>query len=282
MYPTPYVHDNYAGGLEDVIVHSLLFCALAGASQTNLTFVDTHGAAGRYSFRRLTLRRRSTVGAASNKVARVTARNFRLASYLRLLRQLSFNAKNLFVYPSSSVIARRVLPKSVPMILAELNECVASRLSNEWRACRGVKVFNSDGFALAKELCLAADPDHSFFVHVDPAYESARDYERILDLVLPLAGHPNVTFAITYPASSLADIAKIEQLFVRLRLHKVDFAFADFRYQKPRLELRGAGLLLIRGNPRFAREGSAVLYELRACLGLTIGQIRARSTCPSQ
>lgn len=282
MYPSPYVHDNYAGALEDTIVHSLLVEVLldAAKSETPLTFIDTHAGAGVYRLERATSRRQHILR--NSSLALYRCRRPSLQTELaRLWRKENVGANRMVRYLGSSALAWAVLPRSTKMIVNERNPVICRRLRS-WARCKpNVAVEQGDGFALARSMLRSVGQSRKYILHIDPAYEAVpggeSDYERILELLCVSKPIPlNAMLAVTYPAAGEADVRRITSLEANLRRYGLRMVDSQFMYDSRRAGLVGAGLLLINPPATYERNARSCLRRLAAILRLKGPRARVR------
>lgn len=235
MYKTPYLHDEHAGALEDIIVHSLLAEALVVLRHKSVTYVDTHAAAGSYKFGFLPAARRRTLAHTSLPLYRAVRGRLVRSALRHLWRRANQYSKVMRVFPGSPALARALLRNErAHLVLNEKNPRVFERLAKWAEPQSNVSVTNSDGFLVARDLLLDAEKRKDTFFYIDPAYEGTKaqlsDYERVAD-VLRLAPIGATTLAITYPAAHESDVARFNRMIEALPAARVSGVSASLAFQ---------------------------------------------------
>jgi 23S rRNA (adenine2030-N6)-methyltransferase len=276
MYAFPYVHDDYAGGLEDIVVHLLLSLAIKSRSSDGrrVMYVDTHAGAGLYRLIHTKKSHREMINLSSSRLYQQGSRNLYLANFLSVIKRANNYSRHLRTYPGSPAIARALLPQNRSLILSERDPSVYRRL-RRWANNRADTVIhNSDGFGVASEIFAQLAPDRDYVFFVDPAYEVLRgkvpDYDRVVGLLLKASHLPtNVMICVTYPAATEGDFVNLRSALDRLPPQVYsNLLCSDLRFYSPRAALRGAGLLLANAPDNYKIKARSALFMLAETLHL--------------
>jgi 23S rRNA (adenine2030-N6)-methyltransferase len=175
-----YRHGFHAGNYADVLKHLVLVECLDRLVKKDkpLLYIDTHAGAGSY--------RLHEGYAAMNEewatgIARLTASLQAApvpAAITRYLSVVSGYAKPGTAYPGSPMIAATLLRAQDRLALFELHPSDSAPLSGLFAGDRRVEVRTADGFGGLR--ALLPPPSRRALVLIDPSYELAEDYERVV------------------------------------------------------------------------------------------------------
>jgi 23S rRNA A2030 N6-methylase RlmJ len=279
LYAAPYQHDNFAGGLEDTIVHALLACILWRERSRASMYYDTHAAAGLYLVSKMRSRPRDALKRSSQKIycARILPQQ-PLALLQRHLKHWNMGAPEMNVFPGSPALAYSMLGNRVRTLLCERNEHTWRRLvRNSWRF-GGVSARCGNGFDLVAEVAAGANKGARQVIFVDPAYEETEnvvsDYDRLSDAIRAMQKNGMVALAGTYPAANQRDHERISRVVAVAKNEGANLSYAELTYIQRARELRGAGMILINGRNDFRRDAATVLRQIERAIQLKGARIR--------
>ncbi len=241
-----YRHVFHAGNFADVFKHAILVALLRALQRKDkgFAYIETHAGAGRYS-----LDGPDAAKAAEfrNGIARLwdEPREEGLAAYLAAVRALNRGAR-LHCYPGSPRIARFFLRPQDRMRLAEAAPAECERLQSEFARDDQVTVRCGDGYALLK--AWLPPPERRGLVLVDPPYERADEWERVLAaLRLGLKRWRAGIYAVWYPLKAGAPVERFKSAAIKSGLRKVLLAELSVWPPDSPFRLNGCGMLIV--NP---------------------------------
>jgi 23S rRNA (adenine2030-N6)-methyltransferase len=198
-----YRHAFHAGNFADLVKHSavtLIIDRLVTLPEP-LLVVDSHAGAGLYDLGGEMARKS---GEAEAGVLKLMA-DPEAPDAFRPLKAAVLNANRdgvVRVYPGSPVLIADRLRRDDEYIGAELRADDFDILSQALASSRGhARAVNNDGFSLIK---LRAADARRLFVLIDPPFEQADDYRRILESLVPVLQRPRpATVLIWLPLKDL-------------------------------------------------------------------------------
>ncbi len=232
-----YRHAFHAGNHADILKHLVLTLCLRhmNAKDKPYLLLDTHAGAGRYAIDSEQARK---TGEYIDGIARLWNRGDlppALQAYLAVVQDCNAGLK-LRRYPGSPWIAAHLARRIDMLRFCELHSTDFALLRRQFKdAGRRVKVEQNDGFEAIKA-CLPP-PSRRGLVLIDPSYEVASDYPRVLaalkDALMRFATGSYLVwlpFLATLEARALPD---------RLRKLPVDWLYAGLTVRAPAAEGRG-------------------------------------------
>lgn len=267
-----YRHGFHAGNHADVLKHLVLIQCLDRMVQKDkpLLYVDTHAGAGSY--------RLHEGYAAQNEewaggVARLAASGENgalpaaVGRYLSVVRSYDPAAT---AYPGSPALAAGLLRQQDRLVLFELHPSDSGPLAGLFAADRRVDVRTADGFAGLR--ALLPPPSRRALVLVDPSYELAQDYDRVVTCVTDALGRfATGVYLVWYPL-----LERDEALALPQRLRGLSDRWIDARLRvrsslPGERGMAGSGLCII--NPPWLLKESLkeALPFLAQSLGLDNG-----------
>lgn len=265
-----YRHGFHAGNHADVLKHLVLIECIDRLVRKDkpLLYVDTHAGAGSY-------RLHEGYAAMNEEWAGGIARLASAAGPLppavaRYLSVISEYAAPESAYPGSPMVAATLLRAHDRLVLFELHPSDSSPLSGLFAADRRVEVRTADGFAGLRSLL--PPPSRRALALIDPSYELAEDYERVVaSLGDALRRFATGVYLIWYP---LLERDEAQALPARLR------GLAD-RWLDVRLRVRsslpgergmaGSGMVVINPPWQLVDSLAATLPWLSETLGVDQG-----------
>lgn len=195
-----YRHAFHAGNFADVLKHAVL-CALVLRMRQRpkpLSYIETHAGAGLFRLDSAEARRSGEAQTGILALDKSGPGSAALAAYLGLVRSLPGNEHGLAVYPGSPLLAARLLGTEDRMLLSELVPAEATALRQLFRGDDRVAVHCRDGWEALGAL-LPPAPRRGLLL-IDPPYEAADDFDRVLaGLELAHGRWPVGVLAAWYP-----------------------------------------------------------------------------------
>ncbi len=193
-----YRHAFHAGNFADLVKHAALL-SLISLMRRPITVVDTHAGAGRYDLAGPEARRS---GEAADGVAKLMAAAARPPALEALT--VAVGKQNggggLTVYPGSPLLAASALSGADRLIACEMRPEEHASLARLLAGRPNVETRCADGYTELTRL-RAAGPALAL---IDPPFERADDYQRIIAAVCPwLAAGPDAIAMIWTPLKDL-------------------------------------------------------------------------------
>ncbi len=266
-----YRHAFHAGNHADILKHLVLYHCLRYLTKKPkpLLYLDTHAGAGAYRLEEgfaaknreweAGILRLSGAGAASAPPEAV-------AEYLGFLKE--YGSGHPGEYPGSPALAAALLRPGDRLALREIHPADLQELRTRFAEDGRADVQGTDGFASVRALLPPAS--RRGLVLLDPPYELASDYDRVVEALAEALGRFETgTFLVWYPLLERPEAralpARLSALTVRPRL----IAELRVRASGPGDRgLAGSGMFVV--NPPWPLESA-----LRACLPFlaeTLGQ----------
>ena len=241
-----YRHAFHAGNHADLLKHFFLFHSLDYLIQKDvpLLYVDTHAGAGAYDL--------SSGYAAQNEEWQGGYQRLMMSSQGPLPQSIQ-RFKNFLeasisasgMYPGSPLIADRILREKDRRVFFELHPADYETLKNLFNGAKQVTVFNTDGFTGLK--ALLPPPSRRACVFIDPSYELASDYEKVITSIQEaLRRFATGTYIIWYPLLAREEARTLRESL--LSLHRGNSVYLEIQISKARERgMFGSGLVIL--NP---------------------------------
>jgi len=193
-----YRHAFHAGNHADILKHFLLFHSLSYLIQkdTPLLYIDTHAGSGSYSL--------YSGYAAQNEEWRTGFQRLIEVHYSlpRGIQQFKDFLQQCITdcgcYPGSPLIADRILRDQDRRVFFELHPADYEALQQNFIKSKQVSLLQTDGFEGNK--AFLPPPSRRGCIFIDPSYELASDYIKVLDSVKEgLRRFATGTYIIWYP-----------------------------------------------------------------------------------
>jgi 23S rRNA (adenine2030-N6)-methyltransferase len=263
-----YRHHFHAGNFADLVKHAALTAVLERmqADAQPLLVIDTHAGAGGYDLPPEAAR--AGEAAAAARLARSDAP----AAFSALKQAIEPDAAGGLFYPGSPWITARTLRPGDRLLACELRaddyEALAQRLGGDDR----VEVLQADGYEVATER-VAGEPGR-VLVLVDPPYERADDYQRVVDLLAAgLRARPDAVFLVWAPLKDMETLDRFVRQVEALRPPAGLLAETRLRRLTDPMRLNGCALLLI-NDPGVAQAVETACRWVAAELGDAGGEGR--------
>jgi len=175
-----YRHGFHAGNHADVLKHLVLIECIDRLIKKDkpLLYIDTHAGAGSYRLHEgYAAMNEEWAGGIARLSSSVAARPVP-ATVARYLSVISDYAAPEPAYPGSPMLAATLLRAQDRLVLFELHPSDSAPLSGLFAADRRVEVRTADGFAGLRSLL--PPPSRRALALIDPSYELAEDYERVV------------------------------------------------------------------------------------------------------
>jgi 23S rRNA (adenine2030-N6)-methyltransferase len=230
-----YRHGYHAGNFADVLKHTALceLLRLLTAKDKKLFVLDTHAGAGGYDLGSGLARR---TGEAEAGIARLIVSPRAgmppaVARYLAAVaaydRKFGPAGGGVRRYPGSPRLVRAALRPGDRFIACELQPAEALALKREFAGDRAVEVRQADGYKVLK--ALLPPPERRGLVLVDPPFETADEFERLLRALRQgVRRFATGCYALWYPikdeaaAAFAAELAAFKPLILELHLSAVE------------------------------------------------------------
>ena len=230
-----YRHGYHAGNFADVLKHAALceLLRLLTSKDKKLFVLDTHGGAGGYDLAGDAARRTGEAEAGIGRLAKAAAASRgavppAVARYLAAVaafdRKFGPPGPAPRHYPGSPRLVRAALRPGDRFVACELHPQEALALKREFAGDRAVEVRQADGYKVLK--ALLPPPERRGLVLIDPPFEAADEYDRLLRAVRHgVRRFATGCYAIWYPIkdeeavrSFMASLAEMKPLVLELRL----------------------------------------------------------------
>jgi 23S rRNA (adenine2030-N6)-methyltransferase len=204
-----YRHAFHAGNHADVLKHLVLVQLLQHMRQKDKAFwvIDTHAGAGLYALKEGYA---TKLAEYAEGIARLWDRDDAPAAikdYLAAVRAINGDA--LSAYPGSPWIAQQLLREQDRLRLFELHSSDSRMLADNMRhAAQQIIITEGDGFAGLK--ALLPPPPRRAITLIDPSYELAEDYTRVVDALSDsLRRFATGVYAVWYPMLAKPDSRRL-------------------------------------------------------------------------
>ncbi len=261
-----YRHGFHAGNFADVAKHSLLALLLEALNRKPAPwhYFDTHAGAGVYDLSGDDARRG---GEARDGILKLwPARGSLPVAVERLCATVAALNPGLApgqlprLYPGSPYLAAALARESDRLTLAELQPEEARRLKGEFQRDRRTAVHCRDGYEMLK--ALTPPPERRGLALLDPPYESAKEFERLVESLAACHGRwPGGVYALWYPIKDETARKRFLRALERSGLRRI--LLTEFRLATAADALAGSGLVVV--NPPWQSE-----TEMRDCLAALV------------
>jgi len=198
-----YRHAFHAGNFADLVKHAALLRLLdvMQGDKAPLRIIDTHAGAGLYDLRGPQAQRSGEAQAGVMRMMAATDRPGALDALVKAVKAANDGAAEPWLYPGSPWLIAQALRPGDTYLACEMQPQEHARLAETMGDRPGVRTLCGDGFAQAAQ---ALDPAARNLVLIDPPFEKADDYDRIVVLASEaLARAPRTTFLIWLPLKDL-------------------------------------------------------------------------------
>jgi len=198
-----YRHAFHAGNFADLVKHAALLRLLdvMQGDKAPLRIIDTHAGAGLYDLRGPQAQRSGEAQAGVMRMMAATDRPGALDALVKAVKAANDGAAEPWLYPGSPWLIAQALRPGDTYLACEMQPQEHARLAETMGDRPGVRTLCGDGFAQAAK---ALDPAARNLVLIDPPFEKADDYDRIVVLASEaLARAPRTTFLIWLPLKDL-------------------------------------------------------------------------------
>ncbi len=244
-----YRHGFHAGNHADVLKHIVLMDCIQRLIKKDvpLLYVDTHAGAGSYLLREGYaamneewaggIDRLSSFAGSGNSTSTMPEA---IAAYLALVRGCAP------AYPGSPLLAARLLRRQDRLTLFELHPSDFEPLSTLFADDNRVQVKNSDGFAGLRGLLPPVS--RRGLVFIDPSYELAADYDRVVTAVgEALRRFSNGVYVVWYPLLERDEARHLPARLVQLADKSLDIKLRVRSSLPGERGMSGSGLVVL--NP---------------------------------
>ena len=195
-----YRHSFHAGNHADVLKHIVLMLILENLKlkEKGFFYLDTHSGVGRY---RLSSNESEKTGEYKEGIGRLwdqTDLPEDVARYVKMIKKLNYDGKELRYYAGSPLIAAELLRPQDRALLTELHPSDYPILRNNFSDYKNVTVKCDNGFQQAK--ATLPPKERRGLVLIDPPYELKEDYDLVVKAIEE--GYKRFatgTYAIWYP-----------------------------------------------------------------------------------
>ena len=265
-----YRHAFHAGGFADVVKHSVLATLVERLKQKDTAFrvIDTHAGIGLYD---LTGGQAARSGEWQDGVGRLWQRDLEpalaglLGPWLGAVKAANPSGNRLRFYPGSPWIARNLFRRQDRLTAVELHPEDAKALAARFAGDVQVRTVALDGW-----LALGAfvpPKERRGLVLVDPPYEQADEFERLLDGFINAHGRwPTGIYALWYPVKDLAAVDRLRVGLARSGIRRLVRAELYVRERGAEGTFNGTGLIVCNPPWRFAKDLAALLGGLAPIL----------------
>jgi 23S rRNA (adenine2030-N6)-methyltransferase len=230
-----YRHGYHAGNFADVLKHTALceLLRLLTAKDKKLFVLDTHAGAGGYDLGSGLARRTGEAEAgiarliASPRAGMPPAAARYLAAVAAYDRKFGPAGGGVRRYPGSPRLVRAALRPGDRFIACELQPAEALALKREFAGDRAVEVRQADGYKVLK--ALLPPPERRGLVLVDPPFETADEFERLLRALRQgVRRFATGCYALWYPikdeaaAAFAGELAAFKPLTLELHLDAIE------------------------------------------------------------
>ena len=260
-----YRHAFHAGNFADLVKHAGLLRLLTEltASGGPLTVIDTHAGRGLYDLGGAEAKRSGEAEAGALKLRTARDAPAEIAALRQAVADLN-GGEGMRRYPGSPWLIAEALRPGDRYIACELRPEEHEALRTAMRGREAVRTLNADGYAAAVAECPAQG---RVLVLIDPPFERADDYARIVETVAALRGrNPKAQALVWLP------IKDLETLDSFLRDLEDDVAApmlvaeARVRPLSDPMKMNGCALVLV-GGPDLAAPFAAICGWVAAALG---------------
>jgi 23S rRNA (adenine2030-N6)-methyltransferase len=265
-----YRHGFHAGNHADVLKHIVLMDCIQKLMKKDvpLLYVDTHAGAGSYLLREGYaamneewaggIERLASFAGSSNSTSTVPEA---VTAYLALVRGYAP------AYPGSPMLASRLLRRQDRLALFELHPSDFEPLSTLFSDDNRVQVRNADGFDGLRGLLPPVS--RRGLVFIDPSYELAADYDRVVAAVgEALRRFSSGVYITWYPLLEREEARELPARLVQLAVKSLDVKLRVRSSLPGERGMSGSGLVVL--NPPWQLK--EMLDELLPWLTSALGE----------
>lgn len=260
-----YRHAFHAGNFADLVKHAGLLRLLSELTATGgpLTVIDTHAGRGLYDLGGAEAKRSGEAEAGALKLR--TARD--APAEIVALRQAVADLNGgdaMRRYPGSPWLIAEALRPGDRYIACELRPEEHEALRTAMRGREAVRTLNADGYAAAVAECPAQG---RVLVLIDPPFERADDYARIVETVAALrARNPTAQALVWLPIKDLETLDSFLRDLEDEVAAPMLVAEARVRPLSDPMKMNGCALVLV-GGPDLAAPFAAICGWVAEALG---------------
>lgn len=249
-----YRHAFHAGNHADVLKHLVLIQCLTLLQRKEKGFlaVDTHAGAGSYALTQgyAAQNQEWASGIGKLRLIALEARPAAVDAYLAFVDR--FEREESGRYPGSPAIISRLLRAQDRAVCCELHPSDHEELEERHGFDTNLRIRKGDGFAELK--ALLPPPTRRGLVFIDPSYELASDYERLIDSLRDsLKRFAEGVYCVWYPLLERAEAKELPQRLSELGSRAA--LRAELRISEPapgERGMHGSGLFIL--NPPWKLE----------------------------
>lgn len=195
-----YRHAFHAGNFADLIKHAALLQVLDRRGPGPLSVIDTHAGRGLYDLGGPEAQRSGEAAAGIGQLMQARDLPQAFAPLRAAVSELNKGGETR-LYPGSPLLIARALKPGDSYLACELRPEEHSALAEALKGRQGVKTTCADGFAEARARVPAQG---AALVLIDPPFERADDYDRIVETLAAVARrNPRAQVMIWLPIKDL-------------------------------------------------------------------------------
>lgn len=260
-----YRHAFHAGNFADLVKHAGLLRLLTEltASGGPLTVIDTHAGRGLYDLGGAEAKRSGEAEAGALKLRAARDAPAEIAALRQAVADLN-GGEAMRRYPGSPWLIAEALRPGDRYIACELRPEEHEALRTAMRGREAVRTLNADGYAAAVAECPAQG---RVLVLIDPPFERADDYARIVETVAALRGrNPKAQALVWLPIKDLETLDSFLRDLEDEVAAPMLVAEARVRPLSDPMKMNGCALVLV-GGPDLAAPFAAICGWVAAALG---------------
>jgi 23S rRNA (adenine2030-N6)-methyltransferase len=262
-----YRHIFHAGSFADVFKHIILIGLIRtlGKKETPYCYIDTHAGIGCYDLLSDTAQKTREFAQGVEKLLTLPKTHLPewATDYLKIIESIN-PAKELRYYPGSPRIVRALLRPQDRMILSELHKEDVQVLKQEFKNDTQVAAHHMNGYPALK--AFLPPQERRGLVLIDPAYEVADEFERIIAaLEVAMQRWNTGIYAIWYP---IKDRALINNFYRRLKYSGIQKILCSELSVQDEIAsgLNACGMIIVNPPWKFDQEMSAAVKWLWSVL----------------
>lgn len=195
-----YRHSFHAGNHADVLKHIVLMLILENLKlkEKGFFYLDTHSGVGRYRLSSNESEKTAEYKEGIERLWEQTDLPEDVARYVKMIKKLNYDGKELRYYAGSPLIATELLRPQDRALLTELHPSDYPILRNNFSDYKNVTVKCDNGFQQVK--ATLPPKERRGLVLIDPPYELKEDYDLVVKAIEE--GYKRFatgTYAIWYP-----------------------------------------------------------------------------------
>lgn len=260
-----YRHAFHAGNFADLVKHAGLLRLLSELTATGgpLTVIDTHAGRGLYDLGGAEAKRSGEAEAGALKLRTARDAPAEIAALRQAVADLN-GGDAVRRYPGSPWLIAEALRPGDRYIACELRPEEHEALRTAMRGREAVRTLNADGYAAAVAECPAQG---RVLVLIDPPFERADDYARIVETVAALrARNPTAQALVWLPIKDLETLDSFLRDLEDEVAAPMLVAEARVRPLSDPMKMNGCALVLV-GGPDLAAPFAAICGWVAEALG---------------